>query len=144
DGRDSEDAAIPPVADLALSRDIPVYSVLVGRDVQRSDAAIVAVPMQDDLLPGESGAILVKVFQSGLGGASTELRVRTGTSERKFPIAFHGKAVVELQVPVKHDEPGQHEYTLSLAAVPDEVTTTNNQTSVFCDVRRKRIRVLLV
>lgn len=55
DGRDSQDAPIQPAAALARSRDIPVFTVLVGRDSHVSDAAVLAVPMQDYLLPGESG-----------------------------------------------------------------------------------------
>lgn len=144
DGRDSQDAPIQPAAALARSRDVPVFTVLVGRDSHVSDAAVLAVPMQDYLLPGESGAILVKVYQSGLGASATMLHVKTGDREQTVPVAFQGKPVVEVQIPVRHQEPGQYEYTVRLDALPEEATDTNNTTTVFVDVQRKRIKVLLV
>lgn len=144
DGRDSADAAIQPAAALARQRQLPVFTALVGRDSNVSDAAVLAVPMQDYLLPGESGALLVKVYQSGLGTAAGTLVVRQGDRKQSLPVSFQGKPVVELQVPVKHEEAGQYEYVVSLEPLAGEATDTNNATTVFCDVQRKRIKVLLI
>lgn len=144
DGRDSEEAPIQPAAALAKSRNIPVYSVLVGRDTHFHDVAVLSVPMQDHLLPGEAGGLLVKVYQSGLDASTVTLHVRQGDQHRTFPVSFLGKPVVEVQIPVKHDEPGQYEYTVSTEAVPGEATESNNASTVFCDVQRKRIKVLLL
>lgn len=144
DGRDSRDAAIQPAAALAKARELPVFTVLVGRDSKVNDVAVLAVPMQDYLLPGEAGAILVKAYQSGLGTAAATLTVKQGDKRQTFPLSFQGKPLVELQVPVKHDEAGQYEYTVELEPLEGEATASNNTTTVFCDVQRKRIKVLLI
>lgn len=144
DGRDSRDAAIQPAAALAKSRELPVFTVLVGRDSKVNDVAVLAVPMQDYLLPGEAGSILVKVYQSGLETAAATLTVKQGDKRQTFPVSFQGKPLVELQVPVKHDEAGQYEYTVELEPLEGETTASNNTTTVFCDVQRKRIKVLLI
>ena len=144
DGRDSRDAAIQPAAALAKARELPVFTVLVGRDSKVNDVAVLAVPMQDYLLPGEAGSVLVKVYQSGLETAAATLTVKQGDKRQTFPVSFQGKPLVELQVPVKHDEAGQYEYTVEVEPLEGETTASNNTTTVFCDVQRKRIKVLLI
>ena len=144
DGRDTEDASIQPAAAAARAKHIPVYTVAVGGSQSSIDAAVLAVPMQDSLLPGESGAILVKIYQSGLDGRSTTLRLKRGDEVTQFPIDFGNKRVVELQVPVQEEEPGQYEFQLTIDAVTDETELTNNAQTVFCEVMKRRIRVLVL
>lgn len=144
DGRDSEDAAIEPAAAAAKSKGIPIYTVTVGGQTASAEAALLAVPMQDSLFPGEAGAIQVKVFQSGLNGRSTTLRFKHGEKTTEYPIEFGDKAVVELQLPVKEDEPGQYRFDVTLDAVADETELSNNTQTVFCDVMKRRIRVLIL
>ena len=74
DGRDTQDAPIQPAAALAQSRKIPVYPIGLGGETLERDATLLAVPMQPYLLPGVPGAILVKVYQAGLGDAATTLK----------------------------------------------------------------------
>jgi hypothetical protein len=100
--------------------------------------------MQDYLLPGEPGALLVKVFQSGMDDAKTTLTVSHGDDRQKIPLEFNHRPVVELQVPVKQDEPGQYEYLVSVDPVRGEAETDNNRQTVFCEVQKKRIRLLIL
>jgi hypothetical protein len=123
---------------------VPVHTIAVGGQTLRSDIAVMAVPMQDYLLPNEPGAILVKVFQAGLDDAATTLTVTHGEERQKIPIAFNHRPVVEIQVPVKQKEPGQYEYAISVDPVRGEAEPDNNRQTVFCDVQKKRIRVLIL
>ena len=123
---------------------MPVHTVALGGQTLRADLAVMAVPMQDYLLPEEPGAILVKVFQSGLDDAATTLTVTRGQERQKFPIAFNNRQVVEVQVPVQQKEPGQYDYEVSVDPVRGEAETDNNRQTVFCDVQKKRIRLLLL
>ena len=144
DGRDTQSDPISVAAAAAKSRNVPVHTVALGGQTLRADLAVMAVPMQDYLLPEEPGAILVKVFQSGLDDASTTLTVTHGQERQKFPIAFNNRQVVEVQVPVQQKEPGQYEYQVSVDPVRGEAETDNNRQTVFCDVQKKRIRLLLL
>ena len=144
DGRDTQSDPISVAAAAARSRNVPVHTIVVGGQTLRSDIAVMAVPMQDYLLPNEPGAILVKVFQSGLDDAATTLTVTHGEERQKIPIAFNHRQVVEIQVPVKQKEPGQYEYAVSVDPVRGEAETDNNRQTVFCDVQKKRIRVLIL
>lgn len=144
DGRDTQDAPIQPAASLAKSQHIPVYSIGFGGESLTRDATLLAVPMQEYLMPGEPGAILVKIYQSGMGEASSTLKIKQGTHVESVPIAFNHKSLVELQVPIKQDQEGVYEYEVSLDTVSGEKEVANNSQIVFCDVHKKRIRILML
>lgn len=144
DGKDTQDAPIEPAASLAKSRKVPVYAIGLGGQTLQPDMALLAVPTQEYLMPGEPGSLLVKVYQSGLGDSHSTLRVRQGDQVRDFPIAFNHKSVVELQVPIQKEEEGHYEYAVSVDPLSGEKELTNNQQVVFCDVVKKRIRVLML
>mgnify|MGYP002623284270 CR=1 FL=1 len=144
DGRDTEDASVQPAAALAESKRIPIYAVAVGGDQSTTDAALLAVPMQESLLPGEPGAIMVKLYQSGLDGTSTTLTVTSGDEVTRLPVEIGSGSVVELQVPIKQDEPGQYQYEVAIDVVGDEAEVGNNRQTVFCEVMERRLRVLVL
>ncbi len=144
DGHDTGDADLGPVGSLARSRGIPVYTVALGSENQQQDLVMLAVPKQDYLLPGESGAIVVKAYQFGLPQARTSLRVVHDDVQQEIPIAFNGRAEVELQLEVQAEQPGQYEYRISLEPVTGEVELKNNQQTVFCQIEDRRIRVIML
>lgn len=144
DGRESREASNQPVAALARQRDIPVSTVLIGRDSIVSDAAIVAVPLQEYLFPGESGGVLIQVHQTGLGAASGTLELTCDEKTQSFPIAFEGRPTVEIRAAIQHAEPGQYEYRARLLPMAGEATEANNASTLFCDVQQKRMRTLVL
>lgn len=144
DGHDSQDEPVQSAAMLAGNLNIPIHTVALGGESHTTDLAVLAVPMQEYLLPGEPGAILVKVYQSGAVGASTTLTVKQGSEEQSVPITFNTERSVEVQLPVLQAEPGQYEYSVSLSPIDGEAEETNNSQIVFCDVQRQRIRVLML
>jgi hypothetical protein len=144
DGRDTQSDPISVAAAAARNRNVPVHTIALGGQTVRSDLAVMAVPMQDYLLPGEPGAILVKVFQSGMDDAATTVTVTHGEDRQKIPLEFNHRQVVEIQVPIKQNEPGQYEYVVSVDPVRGEAETDNNRQTVFCEVQKKRIRLLIL
>jgi hypothetical protein len=144
DGHDTEDADLDEVASLARSRGTPIHTVSFGNASQRQDLALLTVPMQDYLLPGESGAILVKAFQFGLPDADTVLHLRSTDQQRDVPISFAGRSVVEVQLEIRQDEPGQYEYEVVLEPLATEVEQKNNRQRVFCQVQDRRLHVLML
>ncbi len=144
DGHDTEDASIRPAASLARTKQIPIHTVALGGSTVQQDVTLLAVPMQEYLLPGEPGGLLVKVYQFGMPDEATTVRLRQGGRERKFPISFNHRNVVEMQIEIQHDEEGQFEYEVSVDALTDEHQSDNNQQTVFCEVQRRRMKVLLL
>ena len=144
DGRDSEDAPIQSAASLAQAKKVQVYTAALGGRSLARDVAVLAIPMQEYLLPGEPGSILVKVYQSGLDQSTATLRLRQGGQEQSVPVVFNQQRVVEVQLPVKQDTPGQYEYQVELEPLSGEAEIRNNSQIVFCEVQAKRIRVLVL
>jgi hypothetical protein len=142
DGRDTNDASMQPAASLAESKHVPIYSVGVGGAESTVDAALLAVPLQDYLLPNEPGGILVKLYQAGLEDESATVRVKQGDTVEQYPIRFSDRGVVEVQVPIRQEEPGQYEYEVTMDPVGDEAEMENNGQVLFCEVMQRRIRVL--
>jgi hypothetical protein len=100
--------------------------------------------MQDSLLPGEPGSILIRVYQAGLDGEVANITLRNGDESQQFPVDFQNQPVVELQLPIIEKEPGQYEFEVSLDAIGDEAELANNVQTVFCEVVERRIRVLIL
>jgi hypothetical protein len=144
DGRDTEDAPMQPAATLATSKGVPIFAVGVGGAQSSVDAALLAVPMQESLLPGEPGGIRVKVYQSGLDGGTSVVRLKSGGETQSSPIEFGDGQVAEVQLNVQREEPGQYEFEVSLDPVAGETDLANNSQTVFVEVMKRRIRVLVL
>lgn len=144
DGRDTEDAPVQPAASLAAAKGIPIFTVGVGGAQASVDAALLAVPQQEALLPGEPGGILVKVYQSGLDDQPAHLRVVSGPETQRIPVRLRRGEATETQVTIRRDEPGQYEFEVSLEPIPGEAELANNAQTVFVEVMKRRIRVLLL
>jgi hypothetical protein len=144
DGRDTEGEPVNLAATSARNRNLPIDTIVVGSQTLSADVAVLAAPMQNYLLPNEPGAIFVKVYQTGLENTQTTLTVTHGEAKQTIPLAIGNRPVVELQVPVQQAEPGQYEYSVSVEPFAAETERGNNRQTVFCDVQKKRIRVLIL
>ncbi|QDT47235.1 hypothetical protein Pan258_12660 [Symmachiella dynata] len=144
DGRDSEDTSMQSVANLARSKKVPLYTVGVGGTGSTVDAALFAIPMQDYLLPDEPGGILVKIYHTGLQGLTANVRLKQGNMVDTYPILLGESGVTELQIPIQQPEDGQYQYDVSLDALDGETELANNEQVVFCEVMKRRIRVLIL
>lgn len=144
DGHDSEEESFADTALRARERGIPVYTVCLGGPRLERDLHLVAVARQEFLFAGEEGQMSARIFQSNAGRDQTTLRVIHKGVARSIPIAFEGRSLVTVDLPVKHDKPGVYEYRFSVDPVVDEVELRNNEQALFVQVVERRIRVLLV
>ena len=144
DGRDTEDTPVLPAAELAAAKGVPIFTVGVGGDRSETDAALLAIPMQDSLLPGEPGGIQLKIYQSGLSGAVATAKLAGGGDVQRVSLQFGDAQLVEAQLTVEQDEPGQYEYQVTLDPLEGEAELGNNSQTVFVNVMARRIRILLL
>jgi hypothetical protein len=144
DGRDTSDESVQQAASLAATRKIPIYTVAVGGASTVADAALLAIPMQDTLLPNEPGGLLIRIYQAGLDGAKGTVRIRQGASEQRIPVSLGGQSVLELQTAIREEKPGQYEFAVSLEPIDGETELSNNEQKVFVEVTKRRMRVLLI
>ncbi|MCA9055181.1 MAG: hypothetical protein KDA75_15180, partial [Planctomycetaceae bacterium] len=144
DGRDREDAPVLPAAELAATKGVPIFTVGVGGDRSETDAALLAIPMQDALLPGEPGGIQLKIYQSGLSGATATAKLTGGGDVQRVSLQFGDAQLIEAQLTVEQDQPGQYEYQVSLDPLEGEAELGNNSQTVFVNVMARRIRILLL
>lgn len=144
DGHDTEQRSLSATIALARKRGAPIYTVAVGSTSSPRDLALVAVPRQEYLLPGEAGQIVVSVHQVEADAATTMVRLRGDGVAEDRPIRFAGRAEATIELPVGRDEPGVYEYTVSVDPVEGEIVTDNNSHTVFVEVTARRIRVLVL
>ncbi|HVJ69874.1 MAG TPA: hypothetical protein VM510_17985 [Caulifigura sp.] len=144
DGRDTSGEPIQRAAAMAAAQKIPVFTMPLGGASSVPDAALMAMAMQDSLLPEETGNLLIRIYQSGLAGQKGLLRLRQGESFETFPVAFSSQDFAEIKLPIRQKSAGQYEYLVSLDAVADETELANNAQPVFVEVMNRRLRVLLV
>lgn len=144
DGHDSDEESFADAANRARARGIPVYTVCLGGPRLERDLHLVPVMRQEFLFAGEEGQMSVRIFQSNAARDRTTLRVTHNAVTKSIPIAFEGRSLVTVDLPVKHDKPGIYEYRFSVDPVADEVELRNNAQVLFVHVVERRIRVLLV
>ncbi len=144
DGRDTLNAPMHPVGQLARSRACPIYTVPLGGPGMARDLAVVAVPRQPYLFAEEPGSITVSVMRSNIGQENMFVHVQQGDNLQTLPITFNGKDTAAIDVPIVHNEPGTYDYRVWADPIPGEVDDNNNTQPVFVEVTAKRLRVLLL
>lgn len=144
DGRDTTGESLQRAASLAAAQKIPIFTLPLGGASSAPDAALMALAMQDSLLPDEEGNLLVRVYQSGLSGQTGRLRLSQGETTETFPLTFTQQDFAEVKLPIRQKAAGQYEYQVSLDAVGDEAELANNSQPVFVEVMNRRLRVLVI
>ena len=151
DGHDSGDQPLTAAASLAKARGVAIHTATFGSLTERRDLIVEAVLQQPYLIAEEPGTLTVRVHQAGLPDARTTLRVRAasggnsgGDEQITRRIAMDGRPSVAFDLPIKRDDPGLHEYRVSIDAAEGETELRNNEQVVFVRVTDKRMRVLIV
>ncbi|MCE5278429.1 MAG: hypothetical protein ABFD92_07180 [Planctomycetaceae bacterium] len=144
DGHDSDRAPMQPVALLAKARGVPVHSVCLGGATAACDLLLQAHAQQQFLLAGETAYIEATVHQSGLENTRTKLHMQCGKESVDREIVFDGKDRQTLRLGVRQEQGGLYEYTLRVDPVAGETETGNNAQTLFLEVTRQQIKVLLI
>ncbi|QDT54975.1 hypothetical protein Pan44_30160 [Caulifigura coniformis] len=144
DGRDTSGEPIQRAGSLAADRKIPIFTMPLGGPSSAPDAALMAMAMQDSLLPDETGNILVRIYQSGLTGRTGRVKLKLGEHVETFSVPFQQHDFAEIKIPIRQKTAGQYEYLVSLDPVGDEAELANNAQPVFVEVMNRRLRVLVI
>ncbi len=146
DGRDTSGASPLPLIELARSRGVAIDTVCVGAAVMRRDLSVQAAPAQDYLFAKEEGGLIVRVQQVGLPTDAIDVEVAIdgpeGRSATTHAVDLRGRTINEIQIPIRHELPGQYQYLVRVAPRTEEIDLSNNAQTLFVDVAKAKIRVL--
>ena len=144
DGIDLKGAHPAPVIEAARARGIAIHVVPLGGARLEQNLSLYARPLQDMLIAGEQGAVMVQVFQTNVGHRRVRLQIDDGIEPRVEELEFRGEPYVTREVPVRHEEPGTYTYNFRVEPLPREVETRDNHQAIYLEVSPKRFRVLMV
>ncbi|HEX7880580.1 MAG TPA: hypothetical protein VF720_14290 [Candidatus Eisenbacteria bacterium] len=141
---------IDPVA-VARRLSLPVYTVGVGSDSIRLDAAVARIQVNRTAFLGDDVPLSVTVHNTGVGGTSVELDVvdvtRPGREEvvaKQALVWANEGAEQQVRMKFRPSSVGQHFYEVRVPARADEFTSVNNRRMFALDVREEKNRVLVI
>jgi len=144
DGHDSLDDSPVEVLKLAEEKAIRIHAVPLGGPRLEQDLHVLGVPNQPFLVAGEEGGLRIQVMHSNAKGERSLLRVSDDSGTRSFPVEFGEGPYAEVQLPIRHDQPGSYSYVLEVEALEHEIEKRNNHQTVMVDVIPERFRVLML
>ncbi|MGB8658557.1 MAG: hypothetical protein WCE90_12365 [Candidatus Zixiibacteriota bacterium] len=131
---------------LAQSKAIPIYACGVGGYVPPKDLSIDRIVYNDVGYVGDKIPVQVDVSQTGLD----DLKVPISLEEKKKTLAQQnlslGKsgATQRVELSITPEEPGLHQYQISMPVLKEETVGENNQRSFTIKVLKSKIRILLI
>ncbi len=143
DGIDSDGIHPAPLIAAARARGIPIHTVPLGGPRLEQDLSVLARPLQDLLIAGESGSIQIQIFQTNVGRRRVALHIDDGHEPQVRELEFQGEPYLTLDLPVRHEAPGTYAYALRVEPLPREVELRNNHQTLYLEVSPRRFRVLM-
>ena len=145
DGAQNGPGASPEALEELKARQIPIYTLGVGREEFARDLQIDDVAMPSTALPDSSVVATVTVRQRGYLGQSARLEVREGANVLKTREVRFGPAAVQT-VPLNFipKTKGLREYTVSIEPLSGEAIPENNSQSRLIEVQERTAKILYV
>ncbi|MEM9295633.1 MAG: VWA domain-containing protein [Planctomycetota bacterium] len=144
DGRESTDASPLSVAEAARGAGVAVHAAAFGTTSGTPDLALTAEVEPTYLLVDEPGRVRVRVLRGGEGVDEATVRLTRGDEEIVRQVAFNGRRLATVELPITEPTAGTFAYAVSVDAAPGELELRNNHQPVFVDVLADRFRVLLL
>jgi hypothetical protein len=148
DGRDTSGGSPVPLIEVARKRGVAIDTVCVGAAILRRDLLVQAAPTQDFLYANEEGGLLLRVQQVGVPVNTVDVELvisgPEGEHTSSHTIDLRGTTIGEMQVPIRHEKPGQYQYLVRVPTRPEELDTANNSQTLFVDVAKAKARVLML
>jgi hypothetical protein len=144
DGRESSEASPLSVAASARRAGVVVHAAAAGTAEATADVAVTATVEPTYLLVGEPGRVRVKVVRGGAGVERATVRLRGGAEEVVRTVAFGGRRLAAIDLPIEQAAAGTYAYTVSVDPVAGEIELRNNHQPLFVDVLAGRFDVLLL
>ncbi|TPW11463.1 MAG: hypothetical protein FD129_1652, partial [bacterium] len=141
---------IDPVA-VARRLALPVYTIGVGSDSIRLDAAVARIQVNRTAFLGDDVPLAVTVHNQGLSGGAVDLEVvdvtRPGREEpvtKQSIVWAPDGAEQQVRFKFRPTSVGQHFYEVRVPVRPDEFTAINNRRMFALDVREEKNKVLVI
>ncbi|MFO0909282.1 MAG: VWA domain-containing protein [Isosphaeraceae bacterium] len=157
DGQTTDGEALPKSAELAARKGVPIYAVGLGspdpaRDVELTELLVDEVVFVDDLVRFQA-----KLLSRGFSGQDVTIRLRERPAGSTNPSDPPGRELASTTVKAPPDgqparielrhrpkQTGEFLYTLEVEPRPRELQADNNRIERAVNVRKERLRVLLV
>ncbi len=145
DGHDFEMVSAERTAQLARSKQVPIYPVAMGKQQTIPDVSLHIASYQPYTFVKQQSRLQAAVRL--MGSEPRPLRVellREGKLVRDRRISAEPGWEVPVSFDVSEPEPGQYEYELRVTSLPGERELDNNSAFTFLNVTDARVPVLLV
>jgi hypothetical protein len=155
DGQTTDGESLPRAAELAARKGVPLYTVGLGspdpaRDLELTELMVDDVVFVDDLVRFQAKLL-------GRGFAGQEVTVRLRERPKGAPEGSAGREIESVKVKLPPDgqparvevghrpkQTGEVVYTLEVEPRPREIQQENNRVERTVNVRKEKLRVLLV
>jgi von Willebrand factor type A domain-containing protein len=155
DGQTTEGEGVAKAAELAARKGVPLITVGIGdpdpaRDLELTDLLVDDVVFVDDLVRFQA-----RLFSRGFAGQELTIRLKQRDPTSSDPKAARDLESIKVQAPpdgqpkrieIGHrpKETGDITYSLEVEPRPRELQTENNRIERTINVRKEKLRVLLV
>ena len=132
-------------AEVAKSRDAPVYTATVGGDAEVSDLEIRVPRSQELAFAGQSIPVLIELQQHGQVGDRVDVILTDPDSaETTQTIRIEANSTATASFLVTPPGTGLFQYRVAAQRLPGEATATNNSTSFQVRVVDKPVKALVL
>jgi hypothetical protein len=155
DGQTTDGEPLAKAAEFAARKGVPLYTIGLGdpepaRDLELTELLVDDVVFVDDLVRFQA-----KLLARGFNGQDVTIRLRELTPTASDPKATRDLETIHVAAPpdgqpkrieIGHrpKQTGEITYILEIDPMPRELQTENNRIERMINVRRERLRVLLV
>ncbi len=145
DGHDTQQDDPADLIAAAAAAGSTLHTVAVGTNYVAPGFSLVALPVQEWLLPNEAGQVLVQLRQVGLDRGRLAIGLRGPGPAIKTDLDFNGQPARTLTLDLpRFTRPGTYEFQITAQVSAEGLKTPGQTQSVFVEVRDRPIRVLML
>ena len=144
DGADNSRAGLSDTLLSLRARNVPIYTVGLGRERYTRDIELTRVEAPRSVLKGSSLVVDVVISQRGYSGSNVRLDVEDSgqiLNSRDVELPEEGE-VGTVRVHFTAADAGPRVFSFKIASQPDEMVTQNNQRDVLINVQENREKIL--
>ncbi|HUW35169.1 MAG TPA: glutamine amidotransferase [Planctomycetota bacterium] len=123
----------------------PVYAVSIGSDDPPRDVAVLRASPREFVYEKDDALVRATIKVSGFGKAKIGVAIEDEAGKAVASKEVDAEdGVTDVLLTFRPQDAGLRRYTLRVADVPGEATADNNRCEFHLDVRRDKIKVLLI
>ena len=145
DGRGNGDADPVEAARQARARHFPVFTLCLGTETKGRDVSLLNRRPQVFAAPSQDVPLTAEIRSAGYDGQTARVDLlQDGKIVQTKSLALNDHHPVAASFLTHQDKAGSYRYTVAVQPQPGEATLSNNQGSIFLQVLKSRVRVLLL